>query len=68
MTWRLEDYPDSQSDSDSDSNMKTNDEYVVPIELIITSIENPNYCKILEVLEIDHPTANEWIDQIKTTM
>ena len=68
MTWGLEDNPDPQSDSDSDSNMETDDEYVVPIGLISTAIENPNYCKMLEVLEIDHPTANEWIDQIKTTM
>ena len=59
MTWGLEDNPDPQSDLDSDSNMETDDEYVAPIGLISTAIENPNYCKMLEVLEIDHPTANE---------
>ena len=59
MARGLEDNLNPHSDSDCVRNMETDEEYVVPIGLISRAIENHNYCKMLEFLEIDHPTANE---------
>ena len=68
VTWNLEWSPEPHSDSSTDKSMKVDHEFRLPFGLIDTWAENSQYKRIIELIKIEDITADNWVEQIRSTL